>query len=307
MSAIDFLYTGVLELIVEYGDILEYFSLLTTNKTLFITFFECYKSQILDINKYATNFQKTGIWNIINNQKRDLFFIEINIKLLFKKLDISLIVNTEITTVLNLNLNKYKIPIQLFINNSYLIDMIHKLITRGDHLFDIARYAPRLISLYTSDNSLFIDKLITRGDHLFDIARFVSELISLYTSDNSLFIDKLMYRGDHLFDIARYAPRLISLYTSDNSLFIDKLMSRGDHLFDIARYAPRLISLYTSDNSLFIDKLMYRGDHLFDIAQYAPRLISLYTSDNKLFIDKLMSRGDHLFDISQNIINYQKG
>ena len=241
MSAIDFLYSEILELIVEYGDILEHIALLTTSRTLFITFFKSYKSQILDINKYATNFQKAGLWNIINNQKRDLFFIDINIRLLLKKLKITTVVNTEITTLLNIHLDKFKVPITLFINNPYLIDIINKLISRGISIHDIINCLPELNLLYTFDNRLLIDKLIFRGDNVYEIVRCVPELITLYTFDNRLLIDKLISRGEDLYYISTVILRLIPLYTKENRLLIDKLLSRKYEIFNISIFSQKLI------------------------------------------------------------------
>ena len=209
-------------LIIEYGNTLDHIKLFTTNKKINVLFFNSYISQILDIN---------NIISLLNtSQQNNKFFIEMKIKLLFKKINKRFIKKTYVMPTLHMFLDKYNVSIASVIINPNIINLIIKLITRGDTLYDISNYVPKLGDLYILYNITFIDNLIYRGDSLYNISSNILQLLDLYTLDNKSLIDNLIYRGDHLYNISTYFSQLLQLYTLDNKPLIDNLIYSGKHI-----------------------------------------------------------------------------
>ena len=223
-------------LIIEYSGISEHFKLLTTNKTIYTLFFDSYISQILDINNVLDILHKENLLNtiqknkLIDNQKYNKFFIEINIKLLLKKINKVFIKNTHIIPILHMHFDKYNISIPLVISNPNIICLLNFLICRGDHLYTLSSYLPKIAHLYTETNKSLIDKLIYRGDHLYNISKYIIQLLQLYILDNKTLIDNLIYRGDYLYNILTYVPQLCTL---NNRILINDLIYKGHQLSTI--------------------------------------------------------------------------
>jgi len=169
-------------------------SLLETNKQLLIDFFKIYKSSILDIeninqmidNDFPDNFFKNiGMYKFVKELGCKLYFIEKNIKLLFKELQILFVENTEVLPLLNEHLAKYKIPVSLFIIYPTSIELINKLLKDGIPL----KLIYKLLALYKSDRELINRLLVDKSLH--EITAYGDKLIQLYNSDREL-INRLL-------------------------------------------------------------------------------------------------------------------
>ena len=285
-----------------------YPALLIANKEILIKFFDSYIPSIPDIELIAQMIDSELPDNIFNNistckfvkdqQKCKLFFIEMQVKSLLKKLAIDLKKDLEVLNVLGQNLPKNYLPLSFYIIcPGILKDNKYKLLATKSSKEDLTTYSKQFVALYTQ-NSELIDKLLARGFSLENINQFGQQLIGLYTQNKAL-IDKLLIRTnygeyiDSLQNITNFGEKLIELYTQNKAL-IDKLLTSGDSLPDIVPYCQRIIELYTSGNKELIDKLLAECRSLSTIINYYDGITELYKLANRELIDELLKKIEEL-------------